>query len=227
MSVMDASGSSVYKTWLLRIHKWKQDPQTPLTGLPPLKEDSFSTSTYTRLVTQMMQAVNVRFNKVMDSLAANLQHSTTDFERQKALIEARSQLREVIAFSRIPELPKEVSEAIHKRLYEVVEKTQQAFENPSKSNDDTISLQYSHDRTVQLARENSLLRAFDDDEDESGVATSIMEHIDRIQTGSGAPATGPLPQVARPGVVNNPAPPPPPPATNQGVGRFFPKFGRK
>ena len=203
---MTATGSSAYKSWVTALRAWSRDPSVSLDSLPPLSRDSFSPTTYARLLDHMGTAVGTMMRGWKDSfirdwkaaLGAGDLHSA-----EAARVEARRRLLPRRGLARHPGLPEEIRTALMDALRKDVDSIQQQLEEgvQAVSQSTTPTVRQQQEQLVRLVRTSSMLRIFDDGYIDG---SAIVQLADRagIPGPVGGPAAGaPEPAAGAPASV--------------------------
>ena len=163
---MTATGSSAYKSWVTTLRAWSRDTSVSLDSLPPLNQDSFSPTTYNRVLDHMITAIGTMMREWNDSftrdwnaaLGAGDLHGT-----EAALVEARRRLLPRLTLANHPGLPERIRTALMTGLRKDVESIQKQLEEDMQdvSRFTTPTMRQQQEQLVRLVRTNSMARIFD------------------------------------------------------------------
>lgn len=163
---MTATGSSAYKSWVTTLRAWSRDTSVSLDSLPPLNQDSFSPTTYNRVLDHIITAVGTMMRGWNDSFTRdwNAALGAGDLHgAEVALVEARRRLLPRLTLANHPGLPEKIRTALMTGLRKDVESIQKQLEEDMQdvSRFTTPTMRQQQEQLVHLVRTNSMARIFD------------------------------------------------------------------
>lgn len=163
---MTATGSSAYKSWVTTLRAWSRDTSVSLDSLPPLNQDSFSPTTYNRVLDHIITAVGTMMRGWNDSFTRdwNAALGAGDLHgAEVALVEARRRLLPRLTLANHPGLPEKIRTALMTGLRKDVESIQKQLEEDMQdvSRFTTPTMRQQQEQLVRLVRTNSMERIFD------------------------------------------------------------------
>lgn len=163
---MTATGSSAYKSWVTTLRAWSRDTSVSLDSLPPLNQDSFSPTTYNRVLDHIITAVGTMMRGWNDSFTRdwNAALGAGDLHgAEAALVEARRRLLPRLTLANHPGLPEKIRTALMTGLRKDVESIQKQLEEDMQdvSRFTTPTVRQQQEQLVRLVRTNSMARIFD------------------------------------------------------------------
>ena len=163
---MTATGSSAYKSWVTTLRAWSRDTSVSLDSLPPLDQDSFSPTTYNRVLDHMITAIGTMMRGWNDSFTRdwNAALGAGDLHgAEAALVEARRRLLPRLTLANHPGLPERIRTALMTGLRKDVESIQKQLEEDMQdvSRFTTPTMRQQQEQLVRLVRTNSMARIFD------------------------------------------------------------------
>ena len=163
---MTATGSSAYKSWVTTLRAWSRDTSVSLDSLPPLNQDSFSPTTYNRVLDHIITAVGTMMRGWNDSFTRdwNAALGAGDLHgAEVALVEARRRLLPRLTLANHPGLPEKIRTALMTGLRKDVESIQKQLEEDMQdvSRFTTPTMRQQQEQLVRLVRTNSMARIFD------------------------------------------------------------------
>ena len=163
---MTATGSSAYKSWVTTLRAWSRDTSVSLDSLPPLNQDSFSPTTYNRVLDHIITAVGTMMRGWNDSFTRdwNAALGAGDLHgAEVALVEARRRLLPRLTLANHPGLPEKIRTALMTGLRKDVESIQKQLEEDMQdvSRFTTPTVRQQQEQLVRLVRTNSMARIFD------------------------------------------------------------------
>ena len=212
---MTATGSSAYKSWVTTLRAWSRDTSVSLDSLPPLNQDSFSPTTYNRVLDHIITAVGTMMRGWNDSFTRdwNAALGAGDLHgAEVALVEARRRLLPRLTLANHPGLPEKIRTALMTGLRKDVESIQKQLEEDMQdvSRFTTPTMRQQQEQLVRLVRTNSMARIFDGGYVDG---SAIVRLADRASApGPAGGAVGGVPGPAPGPVVGSPTGTPGPPA---------------
>ena len=212
---MTATGSSAYKSWVTTLRAWSRDTSVSLDSLPPLNQDSFSPTTYNRVLDHIITAVGTMMRGWNDSFTRdwNAALGAGDLHgAEVALVEARRRLLPRLTLANHPGLPEKIRTALMTGLRKDVESIQKQLEEDMQdvSRFTTPTVRQQQEQLVRLVRTNSMARIFDGGYVDG---SAIVRLADRVSApGPAGGAVGGVPGPAPGPVVGSPTGTPGPPA---------------
>ena len=163
---MTATGSSAYKSWVTTLRAWSRDTSVSLDSLPPLNQDSFSPTTYNRVLDHIITAVGTMMRGWNDSFTRdwNAALGAGDLHgAEVALVEARRRLLPRLTLANHPGLPEKIRTSLMTGLRKDVESIQKQLEEDMQdvSRFTTPTVRQQQEQLVRLVRTNSMARIFD------------------------------------------------------------------
>ena len=187
---MTATGSSAYKSWVTTLRAWSRDTSISLDSLPPLNQDSFSPTTYARLLDHMGTAVGTMMRGWHDSfirdwsaaLGAGDLHGA-----EAALVEARRRLLPRLRLVSHPALSEEIRTTLTDSMRDDIASIQRQLEESVQdvSRFTTPTIRHQQEQMVRLVRANSLLHIFDGGYVDGSAIVRLAD-----QAGAPGPAVG-------------------------------------
>ena len=212
---MTATGSSAYKSWVTTLRAWSRDTSVSLDSLPPLNQDSFSPTTYNRVLDHIITAVGTMMRGWNDSFTRdwNAALGAGDLHgAEAALVEARRRLLPRLTLANHPGLPERIRTALMTGLRKDVESIQKQLEEDMQdvSRFTTPTMRQQQEQLVRLVRTNSMARIFDGGYVDG---SAIVRLADRVSApGPAGGAVGGVPGPVPGPVVGSPTGTPGPPA---------------
>ena len=212
---MTATGSSAYKSWVTTLRAWSRDTSVSLDSLPPLNQDSFSPTTYNRVLDHIITAVGTMMRGWNDSFTRdwNAALGAGDLHgAEAALVEARRRLLPRLTLANHPGLPEKIRTALMTGLRKDVESIQKQLEEDMQdvSRFTTPTVRQQQEQLVRLVRTNSMARIFDGGYVDG---SAIVRLADRVSApGPAGGAVGGVPGPVPGPVVGSPTGTPGPPA---------------
>ena len=187
---MTATGSSAYKSWVTTLRAWSRDTSVSLDSLPPLNQDSFSPTTYNRVLDHIITAVGTMMRGWNDSFTRdwNAALGAGDLHgAEVALVEARRRLLPRLTLANHPGLPEKIRTALMTGLRKDVESIQKQLEEDMQdvSRFTTPTVRQQQEQLVRLVRTNSMARIFDGGYVDGSAIVRLAD-----QAGAPGPAVG-------------------------------------
>lgn len=187
---MTATGSSAYKSWVTTLRAWSRDTSVSLDSLPPLNQDSFSPTTYNRVLDHMITAIGTMMREWNDSFTRdwNAALGARDLHgAEAALVEARRRLLPRLTLANHPGLPERIRTALMTGLRKDVESIQKQLEEDMQdvSRFTTPTMRQQQEQLVRLVRTNSMARIFDGGYVDGSAIVRLAD-----QAGAPGPAVG-------------------------------------
>lgn len=147
----------LYEIWVRALRNWAKDPTYDLSELPPLSVDSFTPSTYQRLLSHLHEAMSQRMQEWSADLEKSLSRASGDYAIARELVRLRAPLARRVQLANHPGLPAELSEALTKQARDDIEKLQEQLEaNVMKAAQGSVSSRARNEQLLALVRENKL-----------------------------------------------------------------------
>lgn len=208
---MTATGSSAYKSWVTTLRAWSRDTSVSLDSLPPLNQDSFSPTTYNRVLDHIITAVGTMMRGWNDSFTRdwNAALGAGDLHgAEVALVEARRRLLPRLTLANHPGLPEKIRTALMTGLRKDVESIQKQLEEDMQdvSRFTTPTMRQQQEQLVRLVRTNSMERIFDGGYVDGSAIVRLADRVSAPGPAGGAvggvPGPVPGPVVGAPVSVN-------------------------
>ena len=193
---MTATGSSAYKSWVTTLRAWSRDTSVSLDSLPPLNQDSFSPTTYNRVLDHMITAIGTMMRGWSDSFTRdwNAALGAGDLHgAEVALVEARRRLLPRLTLANHPGLPEKIRTALMTGLRKDVESIQKQLEEDMQdvSRFTTPTMRQQQEQLVRLVRTNSMARIFDGGYVDGSAIVRLADRAGASGTVGGNPAGAP------------------------------------
>ena len=193
---MTATGSSAYKSWVTTLRAWSRDTSVSLDSLPPLNQDSFSPTTYNRVLDHIITAVGTMMRGWNDSFTRdwNAALGAGDLHgAEAALVEARRRLLPRLTLANHPGLPEKIRTALMTGLRKDVESIQKQLEEDMQdvSRFTTPTVRQQQEQLVRLVRTNSMARIFDGGYVDGSAIVRLADRAGASGTVGGNPAGAP------------------------------------
>ena len=193
---MTATGSSAYKSWVTTLRAWSRDTSVSLDSLPPLNQDSFSPTTYNRVLDHIITAVGTMMRGWNDSFTRdwNAALGAGDLHgAEAALVEARRRLLPRLTLANHPGLPEKIRTALMTGLRKDVESIQKQLEEDMQdvSRFTTPTMRQQQEQLVRLVRTNSMARIFDGGYVDGSAIVRLADRAGASGTVGGNPAGAP------------------------------------
>ena len=193
---MTATGSSAYKSWVTTLRAWSRDTSVSLDSLPPLNQDSFSPTTYNRVLDHIITAVGTMMRGWSDSVTRdwNAALGAGDLHgAEVALVEARRRLLPRLTLANHPGLPEKIRTALMTGLRKDVESIQKQLEEDMQdvSRFTTPTMRQQQEQLVRLVRTNSMARIFDGGYVDGSAIVRLADRASAPGPVGGNPAGGP------------------------------------
>lgn len=193
---MTATGSSAYKSWVTTLRAWSRDTSVSLDSLPPLNQDSFSPTTYNRVLDHMITAIGTMMRGWNDSFTRdwNAALGAGDLHgAEVALVEARRRLLPRLTLANHPGLPERIRTALMTGLRKDVESIQKQLEEDMQdvSRFTTPTMRQQQEQLVRLVRTNSMARIFDGGYVDGSAIVRLADRAGAPGTVGGNPAGAP------------------------------------
>lgn len=193
---MTATGSSAYKSWVTTLRAWSRDTSVSLDSLPPLNQDSFSPTTYNRVLDHIITAVGTMMRGWNDSFTRdwNAALGAGDLHgAEAALVEARRRLLPRLTLANHPGLPERIRTALMTGLRKDVESIQKQLEEDMQdvSRFTTPTMRQQQEQLVRLVRTNSMARIFDGGYVDGSAIVRLADRAGASGTVGGNPAGAP------------------------------------
>ena len=193
---MTATGSSAYKSWVTTLRAWSRDTSVSLDSLPPLNQDSFSPTTYNRVLDHMITAIGTMMRGWNDSFTRdwNAALGAGDLHgAEVALVEARRRLLPRLTLANHPGLPEKIRTALMTGLRKDVESIQKQLEEDMQdvSRFTTPTMRQQQEQLVRLVRTNSMARIFDGGYVDGSAIVRLADRAGASGTVGGNPAGAP------------------------------------
>ena len=193
---MTATGSSAYKSWVTTLRAWSRDTSVSLDSLPPLNQDSFSPTTYNRVLDHMITAIGTMMRGWNDSFTRdwNAALGAGDLQgAEAALVEARRRLLPRLTLANHPGLPERIRTALMTGLRKDVESIQKQLEEDMQevSRFTTPTMRQQQEQLVRLVRTNSMARIFDGGYVDGSAIVRLADRAGASGTVGGNPAGAP------------------------------------
>ena len=193
---MTATGSSAYKSWVTTLRAWSRDTSVSLDSLPPLNQDSFSPTTYNRVLDHMITAIGTMMRGWSDSFTRdwNAALGAGDLHgAEVALVEARRRLLPRLTLANHPGLPERIRTALMTGLRKDVESIQKQLEEDMQdvSRFTTPTMRQQQEQLVRLVRTNSMARIFDGGYVDGSAIVRLADRAGASGTVGGNPAGAP------------------------------------
>ena len=193
---MTATGSSAYKSWVTTLRAWSRDTSVSLDSLPPLNQDSFSPTTYNRVLDHIITAVGTMMRGWNDSFTRdwNAALGAGDLHgAEVALVEARRRLLPRLTLANHPGLPEKIRTALMTGLRKDVESIQKQLEEDMQdvSRFTTPTMRQQQEQLVRLVRTNSMARIFDGGYVDGSAIVRLADRAGASGTVGGNPAGAP------------------------------------
>lgn len=193
---MTATGSSAYKSWVTTLRAWSRDTSVSLDSLPPLNQDSFSPTTYNRVLDHMITAIGTMMRGWNDSFTRdwNAALGAGDLHgAEVALVEARRRLLPRLTLANHPGLPERIRTALMTGLRKDVESIQKQLEEDMQdvSRFTTPTMRQQQEQLVRLVRTNSMARIFDGGYVDGSAIVRLADRAGASGTVGGNPAGAP------------------------------------
>lgn len=204
---MTATGSSAYKSWVTTLRAWSRDTSVSLDSLPPLNQDSFSPTTYNRVLDHMITAIGTMMREWNDSFTRdwNAALGAGDLHgAEAALVEARRRLLPRLTLANHPGLPERIRTALMTGLRKDVESIQKQLEEDMQdvSRFTTPTMRQQQEQLVRLVRTNSMARIFDGGYVDGSAIVRLADQAGAPGPAVGNPAGAPGPASGAPVSVN-------------------------
>ena len=158
----DLSGTTPYETWVNTLRAWREDPRTSLDGLPELREEMYTPDTFSRLMAQLMKAMQTVSDRWHEALVKVWEHAQTPHDMARELVSLRATLARRGQLASHPSLPEPVREALRNGFRSDVEKWQAELEEAVRSQHSRHTLNSGFiDTMLRVVRENSLIGVLD------------------------------------------------------------------
>ena len=195
---MTATGSSAYKSWVTTLRAWSRDTSVSLDSLPPLNQDSFSPTTYNRVLDHMITAIGTMMRGWNDSFTRdwNAALGAGDLHgAEAALVEARRRLLPRLTLANHPGLPERIRTALMTGLRKDVESIQKQLEEDMQdvSRFTTPTMRQQQEQLVRLVRTNSMARIFDGGYVDGSAIVRLADRASAPGPAGGNPVGGPGP----------------------------------
>ena len=193
---MTATGSSAYKSWVTTLRAWSRDTSVSLDSLPPLNQDSFSPTTYNRVLDHIITAVGTMMRGWNDSFTRdwNAALGAGDLHgAEVALVEARRRLLPRLTLANHPGLPERIRTALMTGLRKDVESIQKQLEEDMQdvSRFTTPTMRQQQEQLVRLVRTNSMARIFDGGYVDGSAIVRLADRASAPGPAGGNPVGGP------------------------------------
>lgn len=193
---MTATGSSAYKSWVTTLRAWSRDTSISLDSLPPLNQDSFSPTTYNRVLDHMITAIGTMMRGWNDSFTRDWSAALGAGDlhgAEAALVEARRRLLPRLTLANHPGLPERIRTALMTGLRKDVESIQKQLEEDMQdvSRFTTPTMRQQQEQMVRLVRANSLLHIFDGGYVDGSAIVRLADRAGAPGTVGGNPAGAP------------------------------------
>ena len=193
---MTATGSSAYKSWVTTLRAWSRDTSVSLDSLPPLNQDSFSPTTYNRVLDHIITAVGTMMRGWNDSFTRdwNAALGAGDLHgAEVALVEARRRLLPRLTLANHPGLPEKIRTALMTGLRKDVESIQKQLEEDMQdvSRFTTPTMRQQQEQLVRLVRTNSMARIFDGGYVDGSAIVRLADRASAPGPAGGNPVGGP------------------------------------
>ena len=193
---MTATGSSAYKSWVTTLRAWSRDTSVSLDSLPPLNQDSFSPTTYNRVLDHMITAIGTMMRGWNDSFTRdwNAALGAGDLHgAEAALVEPRRRLLPRLTLANHPGLPERIRTALMTGLRKDVESIQKQLEEDMQdvSRFTTPTMRQQQEQLVRLVRTNSMARIFDGGYVDGSAIVRLADRAGASGTVGGNPAGAP------------------------------------
>ena len=211
---MTATGSSAYKSWVTTLRAWSRDTSVSLDSLPPLNQDSFSPTTYNRVLDHIITAIGTMMRGWSDSFTRdwNAALGAGDLHgAEVALVEARRRLLPRLTLANHPGLPEKIRTALMTGLRKDVESIQKQLEEDMQdvSRFTTPTMRQQQEQLVRLVRTNSMERIFDGGYVDGSAIVRLADRVSAPGPAGGNPVGAPGVAGGAPGpAVGAPAPEP-------------------
>ena len=204
---MTATGSSAYKSWVTTLRAWSRDTSVSLDSLPPLNQDSFSPTTYNRVLDHIITAVGTMMRGWNDSFTRdwNAALGAGDLHgAEVALVEARRRLLPRLTLANHPGLPEKIRTSLMTGLRKDVESIQKQLEEDMQdvSRFTTPTMRQQQEQLVRLVRTNSMARIFDGGYVDGSAIVRLADQAGAPGPAVGNPAGAPGPASGAPVSVN-------------------------
>ena len=201
---MTATGSSAYKSWVTTLRAWSRDTSVSLDSLPPLNQDSFSPTTYNRVLDHMITAIGTMMRGWSDSFTRdwNAALGAGDLHgAEVALVEARRRLLPRLTLANHPGLPEKIRTALMTGLRKDVESIQKQLEEDMQdvSRFTTPTMRQQQEQLVRLVRTNSMERIFDGGYVDGSAIVRLADRVSAPGPAGGNPVGAPGVAVGAPG----------------------------
>ena len=201
---MTATGSSAYKSWVTTLRAWSRDTSVSLDSLPPLNQDSFSPTTYNRVLDHIITAVGTMMRGWNDSFTRdwNAALGAGDLHgAEVALVEARRRLLPRLTLANHPGLPEKIRTALMTGLRKDVESIQKQLEEDMQdvSRFTTPTMRQQQEQLVRLVRTNSMERIFDGGYVDGSAIVRLADRVSAPGPAGGNPVGAPGVAVGAPG----------------------------
>ena len=193
---MTATGSSAYKSWVTTLRAWSRDTSVSLDSLPPLNQDSFSPTTYNRVLDHMITAIGTMMRGWNDSFTRDWNAALGAWDlhgAEAALVEARRRLLPRLTLANHPGLPERIRTALMTGLRKDVESIQKQLEEDMQdvSRFTTPTVRQQQEQLVRLVRTNSMARNFDGGYVDGSAIVRLADRAGASGTVGGNPAGAP------------------------------------
>lgn len=193
---MTATGSSAYKSWVTTLRAWSRDTSISLDSLPPLNQDSFSPTTYNRVLDHMITAIGTMMRGWNDSFTRDWSAALGAGDlhgAEAALVEARRRLLPRLTLANHPGLPERIRTALMTGLRKDVESIQKQLEEDMQdvSRFTTPTMRQQQEQLVRLVRTNSMARIFDGGYVDGSAIVRLADRAGAPGTVGGNPAGAP------------------------------------
>ena len=201
---MTATGSSAYKSWVTTLRAWSRDTSVSLDSLPPLNQDSFSPTTYNRVLDHIITAVGTMMRGWNDSFTRdwNAALGAGDLHgAEVALVEARRRLLPRLTLANHPGLPEKIRTSLMTGLRKDVESIQKQLEEDMQdvSRFTTPTMRQQQEQLVRLVRTNSMERIFDGGYVDGSAIVRLADRVSAPGPAGGNPVGAPGVAVGAPG----------------------------
>lgn len=101
-----------YEEWIKFLTAWTADPSMPIAELPSLTEDTFSPSTFARLVKHINRANDALMDRWKNELQTGMARAASTYEVEMVLIRSRGLLAKRLCFAQQAALPQKLQKAL-------------------------------------------------------------------------------------------------------------------
>lgn len=165
--------ASAYEIWVRRLRQWQRDPATPLHDLPVLEHETFTPTTYQRLMAHIEKALEAVTKRWSERLAAAFSRSSSGHELARDLVTLRPLLARRVQLALHPHLPPALRDALRRECAETLGRMQTDLEEDLRrlGKDGKLS-RAEVDSLLHTVRDNTLLRVMEMDIPQDGTTPS-------------------------------------------------------